>query len=290
VESASLDVYFPERAEATMTQETDAWPEYRVRAKNIAAQSENRIHSDDVARTLGFSGALISGVAVYAYMTRPLVARLGEAWLENGTAMVEFFKPAYQDDELTIRVTPQAPGELHVSARNEAGVELARMHAEPDATPPPLPHVGELVPTPQPGEAERLPVSWDAVRLHEPLWTLDWHPDAVENAAWAESVMDDLPLYRRGAGAPLHPGLVLRAANRVLGHRFILPAWIHVSSRMHFRAAPRAGQRILVHAVPVDKFEKKGHQFAVVNMRMDADGRPCVEVEHIFIFRVREAA
>jgi len=53
---------------------------------------------------------------------------------------------------------------------------------------------------------------------------------------------------------------------------------------------PRVGQRILLHAVPVEKYEKKGHQFAVVNMRMEADGATCVEVIHKLIFRVRAAA
>ncbi len=101
--------------------------------------------------------------------------------------------------------------------------------------------------------------------------------------------MDDLPLYRE-TQAPLHPGLILRAANRMLANRFVLPAWIHVASEVRFRGVARVGQRMLVHAVPVEKYEKKGHQFAVVNMRMEADGKVCAEVRHTLIFRVRQAA
>lgn len=268
----------------------EPWPEYRVRAKNIAAQSENRIHSDAIAQTLGFKGALISGVAVYSYMTGPLVERLGEAWMARGTAAVEFYKPAYDGDLLTIRVEPGEGRALAVTAWNEGWVELARMHADPGAAATPLEHVAGLAPVVQPDGAERVPVAWETVHLQEPLWTLDWRPDAAENIAWADGVMDDLPLYRKGAAPPLHPGYVLRAANRVLSNHFILPAWIHVSSEVRFHAVPRAGQRILLHAVPVEKYEKKGHQFAVVNMRMEADGATCVEVIHKLIFRVREAA
>ncbi|MCZ6532424.1 MAG: hypothetical protein O7A08_05635, partial [SAR324 cluster bacterium] len=87
-----------------------------------------------------------------------------------------------------------------------------------------------------------------------------------------------------------HPGLVLRAANRVLSNQFILPAWIHVSSQVRHREMLRVGQRIEVHAVPVEKFEKKGHQFAVVDMLMLAEGVPCVDLRHEFIFRIRAAA
>ena len=52
----------------------------------------------------------------------------------------------------------------------------------------------------------------------------------------------------------------------------------------------RAGQEIDVHAVPVEKFEKKGHRFAVIDMQMTAAGITAVEVRHTAIFDVREAA
>ena len=48
----------------------DAAP-YRVRAFNTAVASENKIHDDTVARRYGFSGGLVPGVEVYAYMTHP---------------------------------------------------------------------------------------------------------------------------------------------------------------------------------------------------------------------------
>ena len=42
-----------------------AWGTYRVRAHNIAADSENKIHDDSVARQYGFAGGLVPGVVVY---------------------------------------------------------------------------------------------------------------------------------------------------------------------------------------------------------------------------------
>ena len=50
---------------------------YEVRAFNGAAASENKIHDDTVAQRFGFRGALVPGVAVFAYMAHLPVARWG---------------------------------------------------------------------------------------------------------------------------------------------------------------------------------------------------------------------
>ena len=75
---------------------------YRVRAHNAATESENRIHDDEVARRHGFRGGLVPGVTVYAYMTHPVVARLGRAWLERGTITARFHQPLYDGDTVTV--------------------------------------------------------------------------------------------------------------------------------------------------------------------------------------------
>ena len=59
---------------------------YRVEAFNTAKESDNQIHDDAVARRFGFTGGLVPGVDVYAYMTHLPVRRWGRAWLERGTA------------------------------------------------------------------------------------------------------------------------------------------------------------------------------------------------------------
>src|SRR6478736_174193 len=47
---------------------------YRVQAYNTAKQSENKKHDDTVAKRFGFSGGLVPGVDVLAYMVHPAVA------------------------------------------------------------------------------------------------------------------------------------------------------------------------------------------------------------------------
>ena len=46
-------------------------PVYEVIAKNYGADHANKIHSDEGAAKYGFAGALVPGVGLYAYLTRP---------------------------------------------------------------------------------------------------------------------------------------------------------------------------------------------------------------------------
>ena len=268
------------------------WPEYRIAAKGLAADPENKIHTDEVARTLGFSGGLVGGTTIYAYMTHPLVERLGEAWFRSGRAELTLFKPAYSGDLLTVR-THQASGReeqgsIVVRAMNEQGVELARLETSLGATLPPPDPRAATEGLAKPHGAEKPLVSWDGIVLGDPFWAMPWKPGEEENREWTDRVGETLALYRGGEGAPLHPGLVLQAANDIFKENFLLPAWIHVSSQITFREVLRVGQSLEVRAVPVEKFEKKGHQFVELIVGIISRGNLALEVRHKAIFKVAE--
>src|SRR5258708_37656018 len=57
---------------------------YRVSAYNTSKQSENKIHDDTVARRVGFSGGLVPGVDVMAYMMHLPGEKSGRGVLECG--------------------------------------------------------------------------------------------------------------------------------------------------------------------------------------------------------------
>src|SRR5690606_16362810 len=65
----------------------------QVVARNYSEASENRIHSDEIAQRYGFRGALVPGVAVYGFLTRPMVDRVGEEWLARSTSDLRLLKP-----------------------------------------------------------------------------------------------------------------------------------------------------------------------------------------------------
>src|ERR1700737_4388791 len=80
---------------------------YRVQAYNTAKLSENKMHDDTVARRFGFSGGLVPGVDVMAYMMHLPVAKWGRAFLERGLIEVRFVKPVYDGE--TAAVTERRP-------------------------------------------------------------------------------------------------------------------------------------------------------------------------------------
>ena len=75
---------------------------YRVTAANISAASENKIHDNESARRLGFEGALVPGVAVYAYMSELPIRLWGRRWLERGCAECRFRRPVYHGTTLEV--------------------------------------------------------------------------------------------------------------------------------------------------------------------------------------------
>lgn len=261
---------------------------YQVRTHNASTQSENRMHSDDVARQFGFRGGLVPGVAVFAHMTQPLVARYGEAWLARGTANVRFDKPAYEGELLTIHMQDEADHRHALTCLNESGDELARMTAALPAAPGKPDARGEIAPAPP--QAERLIVTWDLMAIGQPFPALAWTPTREDNRVWCADCRDALPLYREGDAPLLHPGFILRQANHVLRTRFILPAWIHAASRITFFEALRVGPAYEVRAIPEEKWEKKGHEFVRLQVAIRCGSRTVAEVSHTAIFRPRARA
>ncbi len=266
-----------------------AFTPYQVRTYNPSSQSENRMHSDDVARKFGFKGALVPGVTVFSHMTQPLVARFGEAWLTRGTADVSFSKPAYDGELLTVNTEVIGDtNEFKLTCINEKGEELARMQASmPASAAPPDPR-GDIAPTPP--YAERPTVTWDLMEIGKPFPALTWAPTLEDNRVWCSDNRDELALYREGASALLHPGFIQRQGNYVLRNRFVLPAWIHAASKMRFLEALHVGPSYEVRAIPEEKWNRKGHEFVRLFVAIRCDGRTVAEILHTAIFnpRVRE--
>src|ERR1700744_3624399 len=85
-------------------------PVYRVEDYNTAKASENKIHDDATAQRFGFTGGLVGGVNVYAYMSHQPLQRWGRAWLESGTSEAKFAKPVYDGAIAEVVATDDADG------------------------------------------------------------------------------------------------------------------------------------------------------------------------------------
>src|SRR3954451_19972016 len=94
---------------------------YRVTAYNTSKQSENKIHDDTVARRFGFSGGLVPGVDVMAYMMHLPVAKWGREFLERGVIEARFVKPVY-DGEIAELTGEDSNGALAIEVQSRGGL------------------------------------------------------------------------------------------------------------------------------------------------------------------------
>jgi acyl dehydratase len=260
----------------------------QIQALNDAESSENRIHSDDIAAKYGFTGALVSGVNVFGYLTQPLVKCYGEHWLTQGMMDVIFLKPAYQGELLTIQTADQPMTGNHrrhhlSSAVNQQDVLLARLESWLPQTFPAINQLAYLASGV--GLDTREEIRWELIHLQQAAASYLWQPGCTDNKSRVDAQRDESDIYA-GENGLIHPYYLLDACNKALMRMFVLPAWIHTGSRLTLRRAIRVGQAIDVRAVPIQKWERKGHQFIKLYIAMWVDEEVALEVEHTAIFKI----
>lgn len=257
---------------------------YEVIAFNSARESENKIHDDSVAQRFGFTGGLVPGVDVYAYMAHQPVARWGRAWLERGTAECRFASPVYDGARAT--VTAEAVEECIDLAVTSGDKSCASGQACLPALAGPPPEMAAYHAALPP--AARPPAS--AESLAEGVW-LGMNPLHV-TAAVARAYLDDLretdPIYAREG--LLHPGMILRTCNWALTHSVVLGPWIHVGSKVRHLAAGLVGETLGVRARVAAHYTHKGHRFVELDALVVASSRPLAHIRHTAIWRPRQLA
>ena len=256
---------------------------YRVIAYNTALNSENKIHDDAVARRFGFTGGLVPGVDVYAYMTHPAVARWGRAWLERGTATCRFAQPVYDGDPATV-TAEETPDGLSLTVDSHgascglgsAGMADDTPAIETFATPPPPPATGA-----------RPLADESSLAVGTLLGMIPLRLTAEFAARYLDDVRETDPLYAREGLA--HPGMILRTGNWALSHNVVLGPWMHVGSTIRHLSAARVGEEISVRARVDANYERKGHRFVELEALTLADGtRPVARFRHVAIYRPRQ--
>ena len=268
----------------------EALPAHHARAKMPAEVTENKIHEDGIARDFGFRGALVPGVTVYAWMTHPVVAALGAAWLERGTFKARFASPVYFDEPIRIEASvterPADAVTIEVRAVNARGETCATGTFGLGADPRPVaPDVAAYPRAPLPAERPR--VSREILNARPVLGTPELLLDPPTIQAFLERVGEPLPLYTV-PGAPAHPGLHLHEANKALSRNVVVSPWIHVESEGQQLGIARVGERLETRAKVGRLFEKKGHQFVELDLLQLANGvRPVARIQHKAIYQLR---
>lgn len=263
-------------------------PAYRVTARNTSAASENKIHDDEVARRYGFPGGLVPGMTLYAYLTHPVVATLGPAWLQRGTADVRFVKPVVEGEEVTVTgaiTARDAGGVTAVLAAATAAGECARLTATvPAGSPTPVNlALYERAPLP----AERSPATRAALAELGALGTPEALYDAARAASYLEGIAERLSLYR-GPDGYVHPAFFLDQANRAVDRNVKVGPWIHAGSRARHLGGARLGERLETRGRIRSLWEKKGREYLELDLLVvaGARARPVAHVVHTAIYRL----
>jgi acyl dehydratase len=257
---------------------------YRVEAYNTAKQSENKMHDDTVAKRFGFSGGLVPGVDVMAYMMHLPVAKWGRAFLERGLIEARFVKPVY-DGEIAEVSGEESNGVLSIEVLSRGHLCATGSASLPASAPSvSIANFSDVA-----AVAERRPVDEASYQLGKWLGAVprSWAGEAAKQ--YLTDVRERDPIYlAEGLG---HPGLLQRVMNKVLVDNAILGPWIHVGSRMQLLSAAKSGDELTARARVTGNYEKKGHRFVELDALLVANGRtPLAHCQHIAITQPREQA
>lgn len=257
---------------------------WRLQAYNTAKQSENKMHDDTVAKRYGFSGGLVPGVDVMAYMMHMPVVKWGRDFLERGLIDARFIKPVYDGE--TAEVTAEENNGVLAIEVHSRGDLCATGSASLPATAPSfsIADYREVPPV-----AERKPVNATSYEAGKWLGTVPrrWAGEAASE--YLADIRETDPIFaREGLG---HPGLIQRVMNRALVDNAILGPWIHVGSKMQLLSAAKAGDEITARAKVTGNYDKKGHRFVELDALVVANGTtPLAHCWHIAITQPREQA
>jgi len=264
---------------------SEAVAAYDVNAFNTAAASDNKIHDDSIAQRFGFRGGLVPGVEVYAYMAHMPVARFGRAWLEHGEADCRFYKPVYDGHIAHITATEE-DGALRLAVESD-GERCATGNARLPADRRPAPSIDALPSATPPHERPK--ASDETLAPGRPLGVAPSTIDRAALSTYLGEIRETEPIYLDEG--LVHPGQILRLANKALMHNVVLGPWIHVGSKVRNYAIARVGDELTLRAKITSNALSKGHAIVEFDAIVIADGDRCVaELTHTAIWKPRQAA
>lgn len=251
-----------------------------MRARNLASDSDNKIHDDSVARQFGFTGALVPGVDVLAYATHPFVAEWGADFLGGGRLQGRFRQPVYDGDAVTVSPRPGDEGATAFTMAGEDGEPRCvgrawAAHGESF-------DLDRFAATPLPDA--RLPAEPGAIGPGR-LGSVDQAVDLERHNAYRAGIDEALPIFEKVA----HPGALLRLVNELLVHNVALGPWIHTSSDCRFLGHASLPGVLHADGIVTEVYERNGHHYVRYDALVSCDGTPVAFVDHTAIYRLRES-
>jgi hypothetical protein len=245
-------------------------PSLRVRAVNTAPDSENRIHEGHVAAEYGFRAGLVPGVTIYGYMASAVMERLGPKWLRHGAIDIRFFEPFYEGEEVAVSISNLPEGRIQVEADARASATAW------------IDDVKLLIGYPSEYPVIKQKASRETIQAGKILGTFE----------------KTLDLSHAGVSAPLdafigserfaHPAVILGLANELLMHNYTLGPWIHAGSEVRNSKPAQDGEHLEVRGKIVEAYERKGHEFVVLDVAVLSGGVLVSRIRHTAIWKPRK--
>jgi hypothetical protein len=265
-------------------------------AFNQVPDSDNRIHSDELAQAYGFRGALVPGVTVSAYLIQPAIERWGLDWLTRGWAHAVVKSPVYDGEHFDVDIAWHADA---FQCRLSSGAQ----HCAEAKVVLPGSLAGVLMAKPERRGDRLMPEDYKGPEVTPDLMAelqasgcmakkFLWSP-AHEMAAYFR-LQKEMPALLRpdlqpGSGGYANMSFLLGCANRHFAAVAKMSPWVHLqTSSQNFQAVPL--HTVLVSEMSVlELFNKKGHEFAdcEFNLYRADDDSPVCRIVQRAIYKLR---
>jgi hypothetical protein len=250
-------------------------------------QPEN-IHTDKVAKALGYRGALVYGTTVHAWSVPLVVEALGDDWMRDGWVDLSIRRPIYTGERLHITLEPGEAGAFLLGVRgDDGGSKVAGVVAK-----------GTGAWTVDHVRSKRLEV--ESLPNPRPLITLETAPVGedlpclrAEPHDRLASLFEEATEYERGA-LLAHGRRVLSPA-AISGRMtwYVHAVWdyagpaLHTNSQVQYLDFVDPNEPLTVAGHFRDAFERNGHHYSVTDGTVfGADGREVALTRHSSIFKV----
>lgn len=237
---------------------------WQATAYNPSPDSQNQIHSDEMAKAYGFKGGLVPGVTVSSYLMHPAVMAWGHNWLASGYAKVVVHKPLYDGFQFDVILTDVTETSYTATLIDEEGTHCASATIRLDgpSLSPPILLKNKLL-----KKNQNVP---DATR--DTMEVLKENGMYALPARWSQETNMATYLQDHKAMPPIHNvnspdgtfangSFMLGLTNWVLAGNAYMNPWIHLQTESQFFGSVKDNTDLIVECAIESLYNKKGHEF-----------------------------
>jgi len=240
-------------------------------AYNPSTDSQNQIHSDEMAKAYGFKGGLVPGVTVSSYLLHPAVITWGQSWLESGHAKVVVHKPLYDGFQFEVKLDNVSKDAYSASLIDEEGTFCAsatvNLNSNFSAPPILLKHKILVKDQDVPAATREAMENLKHIGMHAlpARWSQKTN---MASYLKDKNAMPSIHNARQSGGAFANASFMLGLTNWVLAGNAYMNPWIHLQTESQFYCVVEDNTDLIVECAIESLYNKKGHEFLDLNVNV----------------------